>query len=277
MNVFDMLKALLATLATVASVHAAVEDLPPGVPKAISPDGSVDIPLMFTTKAYEDEAFRLLVREASRVAEELKLPEKIPIREVNITDRFISPFGYSRTRGRIGRVTTSKYTYAVVQSNKFSDLTIVAYSKTCSELTERGRWPIARLDTKTAYALATQWLAALSMDVSSMNHNCEAHVALSPFWNGLAKLGQKPQGSFVPIYFVWWSSPQNRLEGGGSVAYVELFLPERMLLQLSVQDQRYIARKALTFTNLGALFPGTGTIFTNHPATPILGRPPDSG
>lgn len=79
---------------------------------------------MFSTKAYEQEAFRVLVREANRVAEELKLPEKLPITESNVTDKFISPFGYSYMRRRIGRIATAQYSYAVVQGNKFSDLTV---------------------------------------------------------------------------------------------------------------------------------------------------------
>ena len=137
--------------------------------------------------------------------------------------------------------------------------------------------PIARLDTKTPYLLATQWLAALSIDVNDLNQNCRVHVALSPFWNGLAKLGQQPVRSFVPIYFIWWTSRQNRGEVADSVAYVKLFLPDKMLLQLSVEDPGYIQRKPLTFSNLGALFPGSATIITNQFTKPVPSRPPAPG
>jgi len=66
-----------------------------------------------------------------------------------------------------------------------------------------------------------------------------------------------------------------------SVADVELFLPTKKLLQLDVDDPKYILRKPLVFTNLASLFPGTGRVtgFTNFPpSAPLHGGPgPDKG
>lgn len=59
------------------------DDLPPGVPSPIGPDGKYTPALMFTTKAYHDEALRLVLQEANRVAAELRLPEKLPITEAD--------------------------------------------------------------------------------------------------------------------------------------------------------------------------------------------------
>jgi hypothetical protein len=63
------------------------EDLPPGVPNPIGPNGKYTPALMFTTKAYHDEAFRLVLQEANRVAAELRLPEKLPITEADLVER----------------------------------------------------------------------------------------------------------------------------------------------------------------------------------------------
>jgi hypothetical protein len=123
------------------------------------------------------------------------------------------------------------------------------------------------MNTNEAYQLAIQWLAAASIDVNGLNRDCKAHVALSPYWNGLSRLGQKPKKNFVPIYYVWWTSPKNDVEGYGGVASVELFPPTKKLLQLSVDDPKYILRKAVVFADLDSLFPGTAPIavFTNFP------------
>lgn len=252
-----------------ASVNA--QELPPGVPRNVSPDGTIDVPLTFTSEAYRNEALRLLVQEANLVAKQLNLAEDLPIMESTLDHFFITPFGDHYAKKRIGNITTEHYWYGMAQGNRFSHLCVANYDKTCFSLQDEGKYPMARLDMKTPYQLATQWLATLSIDVKGLNHDSKPRVALSPFWNGLGRLGQKPKKSFVPIYFVWWKSKSADL---GSAAYVELFLPKRMLIQLNVEDPHYILRKEVTFTNLAALFPGTALITSNSPPKPKIIRPP---
>jgi hypothetical protein len=210
----------------------------------------------------------LLLQEANRVAEELRFPdEDLPITETNVTELRAYPFGFSYFQRSMGGVVcTSNYVYLVGRDNKFCGLDVANYDQTCLRL-EKTSLPIEQMDTNAAYQLATQWLAALSMDVNGLNRDCKAHIALTPFWNGLAKFGQVPGKNFVPIYNVWWTTPENDAAGFGDVAYVELFLPTKKLLQLDVHDPKYILRKPLIFTNLNSLFPGTGriTVFTNEP------------
>jgi hypothetical protein len=110
------------------------------------------------------------------------------------------------------------------------------------------------------------------MDVSGLNKKCKAHIALSPYWNGLTHIGQQVKRHFVPIYFVWWTSPKNDFEKFGDTAFVELFLPDKKLLQLGVRDPNYILRKSVVFTNLASLFPGSApiTIITNFPTNRVV-------
>jgi len=50
------------------------DDLPPGVPRTVSPDGRVlFIEPLFTTRQFHDEVLRLLIDEANKVAGELSL------------------------------------------------------------------------------------------------------------------------------------------------------------------------------------------------------------
>lgn len=237
-------------------------ELPSGVPRMIDTNGNViSINHRFTTPQYQHAAARLLLQEANRVAEELRFPDEVlPITETNVTKLHVAPFGYSYFRKTMGGVVcTSNYVYLVGRGNKFCGLDVADYDQACLKL-KKTSLPLEQMDTNSAYQLAIQWLATTSMDVNGLNRDCKAHVAVSAFWNGLSKLGQVPRNNFVPIYFVWWTSPQNDAEGFGDIAYVELFLPTRKLIQLSVGDAKYILRKPLVFTNLSSLFPGTGRI-----------------
>jgi hypothetical protein len=245
-------------------------ELPPGVPSIVDTNGNVVyVRSSFTTKAFQSEALKLVIQEANQVARELNLPENLPITESNIIGSFVGPFGFTYAYKKVGNITTKAYLYGVEQGNKFSDLTIADYDQTCLRFKLRGQLAIAEMDTNAAYEIATNWLASLSMDVAGLNRDCKAHVALSPYWNGFPHLGGSPGTQFVPIYFVWWTSLDNEMSDAGDKAHVELYAPTKTLLQLSVQDQKYILRKALVFTNLASLFPGVASVHTNYPVKTI--------
>ena len=248
-------------------------ELPPGVPRTVDTNGNVIyMDINFTTPQYRRAAARVIMQEANLVAKELQLPEPLPITETNLTEAVITPFGFNYQRKGIGSVGTKNYAYGVTEANKFSWLSVANYDQTCLDL-KKQTLPIEQMDTNAAYQLATQWLAAVSMDVNGLNRDCKAYVALSPYWNGLTQLGQTPRDNFVPIYFIWWTSPKNDAEKFGDCVDVELFLPTKKLLQLHVRESRYILRKPVVFTNLAELFHGTApiTVFTNFPAG--SGRP----
>lgn len=252
------------------SPYGKPDELPPGVPRNLDPNGNLfHIEPMFTTPAFQEEAFRLVVEEANRVAQELRLPESLPITTSNLTHAFISPFGYAYIWKKIGNVTTSNYCYGVEQGNKFSDLTVAHYDERCLNYREKYQWPITRLDTNTPYHLATQWLAAVHMDVAALNRECDVHVSVSPYWNDV-ELGQVPKEKFTPLYIVWWATRDRTRKPGTGGAEVELFLPDIKLIQMTVNEPKYILRPPLVLTNLAALFPGKAEIITNKPSKLIF-------
>ncbi|MGD0743719.1 MAG: hypothetical protein ABSA45_01055 [Verrucomicrobiota bacterium] len=246
--------------------------LPAGVPRMVDTNGNVVwIDEDFTTRQYQKAAFKQVLQEANQVAKELQLPEKLPITETDLVEAVVTPFGYNYVNKRVGNVTTKKYCYGVSYGNKFSNLVVPNYDQICLSY-ERQPMPIQQINTNAAYRLATRWLKQISMDVNGLNRDCKAHVALSPFWNGLTKLGERPQKQFVPIYYVWWTSLTNDLEGYGSVASVELYAPTKMLLQLTVTEPKYNLRKPLVLTNLNFLFPGTAPVYTLPPPSKTVGE-----
>jgi len=205
--------------------------------------------MQFTTKAYEQEAFKLVLAEANRVARELNLPEKLPITESNLTRVFIVGYGMSLMHPKmIGNVHTKDYGYFVSVGHKLSYVEGAHQDEDCLRWMEEYRWPKPRMDTNGAYQMATQWLAAARIDVAALNRDCRLQIEPELFAN--QSVGN---GKFVPIYFVYWQSARNRAEGYGNVASVKLFAPTKTLMSLRVEESKYIARSPLAFTNLSAL------------------------
>lgn len=218
------------------------------IPDMLTPDGKLTHEAYhFTTKAYQREALRLVIEEANKVAKELQLPEKLPITETNLAGTFMVGYGMSfLPPGMIGNVHTRDYGYFVSVGHKLSFVEGAHQNEDCIKWREQYKWPVNRIDTNHAYQLATQWMMAASMDVKALNRDCQVRVEPDSFWN--APLLKK--GSFVPIYDVFWVSPQNRAEGFGDTAFVCLFAPTKTLISLRVQDSQYILREQLQFTNL---------------------------
>jgi hypothetical protein len=206
--------------------------------------------LRFTTETYEKEAFRLVLQEANKAAQELHLPEKLPIAASDVVEKFIVGYGMSQVTPKIiGNIHTRDYGYFVAIDHKLSFIMRAHQDQECMKWRKDNRLPLRRMNTNVPYQLATQWLAAASMDVKALNRDCSLLVRPNPYWNAALS----GTGTFVPIYDVAWLSPQNRAEGYGCVATVRLFSPSKTLIDLSVYDSKYILRAPLQFTNLPSL------------------------
>jgi hypothetical protein len=245
--------------------------LPPGIPREVDTNGVVVyINHHFTTPAYQKEALKRIIQEANEVANDLNLPEELPITNSNLVEFHVSPFGFAYAYKAIGSVTTKHFSYYVSRDNKFSQLNIADYDQTCLRLVNQGTFPVERINTNEAFRLATNWLTRASIDVAKLNKECLPHVAVSPYWSGLSNLGDKPKKSFIPIYYVWWTYPDDAIKGEGSAAEVELFAPTETILQLGVEDPKYNLRQQIVFTNMATLFPGIALVHTNYPVKTIL-------
>lgn len=140
-----MKASLFALWVGVICFNASAQDLPPGVPRCVNPDGSLSpIQMNFTTQAFQDEARRLVIQEANRVAKELGLPEKLPITNADVVHSFVGPFGFTYDTKKVGNITTANFFYGVEQGYKFSDLTFANYDQTCFGLEDRGKLPISQ-------------------------------------------------------------------------------------------------------------------------------------
>jgi len=231
------------------------------IPQILDSDGKL-IPgrSRFTTLAYQQEAFARVLQEANQVAKDMDLPEKLPIDPTNLTQVFIPEYGFSQLFPKIiGNVHTTNYGYFVSIGHKLSYVEATHQDENCLKWMKQYRWPKDRIDTNSAYQLATQWLTAAHMDVAGLNRDCTLHVELERFVNQDLEKTKK----FVPIYEVYWVSGKNRQDGYGDVASVTLLAPTKTLMSLRVEDQKYILRPAIVFTNLAELLAQT------NPAVPM--------
>ena len=195
--------------------------------------------LTYAPPEYRKEALRLIIQEANRVAQELNLPEELPITESNLVETYITP-PRMVTIG-FGNITTSNYVYYISVGDKFSSLVRTDSNRVRDELKQKYSLPISQMDTNTAYQLATQWLAAASIDVNALNRDCNLTIRA---WTPEGENGK----NFVPLYRVYWTGKEN--ENRGSVAGVELIEPTKTLQQLYVKKSEYILRPSLQITNI---------------------------
>lgn len=235
--------------------------LPPSVPHMIDDAGNVVwVDQQYTTKAYHDEALKLVLKEANLVATQLKLPETLPIRESDLVEAVVTPFGFNYVHQTLGNVTTSNYCYYVSRGSKFCYLSGTRQAEQCYKFQNLYTWPLSRKDTNEALCLAEKFLRDASMDVAAMSNDCEIQVSLD------AEYAHVTPATFVPVYWITWRGKkheQTRLMtpiSNNVVGSVRLFTPAKLLLQLRVEDPRYILRRPLTITNLDVLMPGRAPV-----------------
>ena len=205
------------------------------------------------TEGYRREALGLIIREANQAAQVLQLPEHLPICESNVVESFLSPLRYAQETGAIGTISTTNYCYCVSRSNKLCYILGVHQNTDCARWEQDYLWPVSRVDTNAAYQLATQWLAAVSIDVAGLNRDFSLSIETDNLYV------RPPPGKFVPVYSVAWCKPHeqnpNIVYASGTprwrvIASVRLFLPTKTLIQVRVEDPKYILRPPVTFSNV---------------------------
>ena len=198
----------------------------------------------FTTRAYQEEALRLLLREANDVSKQLNLSEQRPITKSNLIEVFISPPALVA----LGSITTSNYVYYASIGRSLSGFDHRNRAETFNRAKEEFNWPIDRMNTNKAFQIATQIMESAGMDVLSLNRDCSIEIVVSR--------PERAGGThFVPNYWVTWRKP------GKVMANIEFIEPTRSVRQLRVWDNKYILRAPVVFTNLAELLDQT-----NQPA-----------
>lgn len=192
---------------------------------------------LMVTNALVRKSVEIEIREASRIAAELHLPESLPILSSNLTViRLYSPAKYGQTN-IIGSIATTNYSYNFLDDNGLY-------------LQRVGAPPIAKfalhvdkMEATEACRLAERWMRAISINVDKLNRDCRRHVKES------ADQYEGENGSCLPRDWVYWTEGWEKPK---VVASVEVYVPSRALVSLRVRDPKYILRKPLVITNLSS-------------------------
>jgi hypothetical protein len=99
--------------------------------------------------------------------------------------------------------------------------------------------PKSRMNPDAAYNLATQWLAAVSIDLKRLEAAYPHEV--SPLW--------MLEDKFVPYYIVEWVKPFPNSRVRDVAAVVEVLEPERSLEALLIEKPEYMKRGPIIVPN----------------------------
>jgi hypothetical protein len=202
--------------------------------------------MWITSGEYKNAAVKVMVNEVNKIIGQMHLHEQLPIGPSNLTKVQIRPPFASDRLGSFGAVWTQNYVYVANVDNKLNGISKnVEWENRPTYLgllRQRYARPMSELElanTNRIYALATNWLAALSADIKGLERDCT--VQIKP-WD----VGDR----FVPLYEVRWSKPL-RGEAGEfhTAASVQLLDPDESLDDLEVFDPEYLTRPALAVTN----------------------------
>lgn len=200
----------------------------------------------YTTEAYNREALRLVLAEANAVAAQLGLEESLPITERDLTFKHISPYSFTLMWPHgIGAVHTKRYSYGAAKERKLCYVESLNQDKQCFDYKDRLRIPRSQMNTNAAFQLAREWLVRFGADVDRLDRECQLRVELEQLINS-------PRSKTItPVYYVSWVPKEGKERT--SLASVRLFLPDRKLMALRMEDQKYNLRAELRFTNLSSL------------------------
>jgi hypothetical protein len=188
---------------------------------------------LHTTMAYKAAALQLMVGEANFAAKQFNLNVSMPIVISDTNDwEVISPL-----MGVGGMLLTSNYDFAFMRG-RFLHITekdwlkkLSPPAKDLNDLTNR----VSLLDTNGAYQLATQWLARLSVNISSLERKFPPRVEKSETQVVTTNRSGKMETIKVPIpiYLVSWGKAiLPTFSPGMNPAFVRIYGPTKELLNL---------------------------------------------
>ena len=191
----------------------------------------------FTTRAYQEEIVRIMLKEANRVAAKLPLHEHLPITRSNIVESHIGP----PSLVSLGWISTKDYVYVVGWGRKFSGLDQRNMAVAIPAERAKYKWSLSQMDTNRAFQIATQLMSAVDFDVERLNRDCAVEITSSNREGGSA------EQHFFPDYWVIWRKSEK------TVAFIQFLEPTKSIHQLHVYDPTYILREPIRITNLSSL------------------------
>ena len=202
------------------------------------------IAFLHTTSAYQAAALQLMIGEANFAAEQLGIPERLPVQTNRLVIAEVGP----PALGVNGAVGTSNYTFGFDHGHLTSVRKrdwMKRLDPPITNVSELSKLS-SRIDTNGAYQLATQWLNGLSFMVSALNERFVPQIVQVPGGGAAAKTVA------LPMFQVTW---------GEKPPPFDMVNPLRMrllgstleLLELHVRDHKLCGRPPLVVSNQAKL------------------------
>jgi hypothetical protein len=207
----------------------------------------------FTTEQYKTVALETMLKEVNWAAQALHLPEKLPVESSNLTDVILGT-PYEADRGFFSLIRTENYAYSAGPKFKLvgrnrHNAQEGEQEHFIASIRKRYTMPRGQINTNAAYTLATNWLAAISVDLKRLQ--TDYSVEISPLW--VSETGSH----CVPLYTVEWVRPIEHSQRRDVAVTVELLEPERLLERISIEKPEYLDRPPLVVPNRDKLLSDT--------------------
>jgi hypothetical protein len=223
---------------------------------------------LHTTLAYQSAAMQLMVGQANFDAQQLHLPESLPIVvPANTNDWHLA----MPPDGVTGTLATSNYLYRF-NSGKLTSIQVKKQPHSAAQA------QLSLIDTNGAYQLARQWLAALSVDVATLERECPHTVQMAVAVSAAPSepnrehhhLGESPHrlpGSnhvtyaaaprtALPLFRVDWGGGRSQPTAPGRApveASVQILGSTKQCLSLRIFNADLLRAPPLQVTNAAAL------------------------
>jgi len=156
---------------------------------------------MIVALAYKYVAVTLMLAEINFCAGRLHLPAGLPIKEQNLRAEAVFP---PRIIGFAGRLDTDKYSFSFAKSGRLRFITKLDSGRgnqTMREYLEGLAKTPSIINTNEAYRLATNWLAAMDVDLQRLEKEHPPIVKQQTF-TSWAEDGKPSTEILLPIFDV---------------------------------------------------------------------------
>ena len=213
------------------------------------------VAMLHTTAAYQTAVLQLLVGQANYAAKLLDLKESLPITTPSVPNtNGIEVF--SPATGVGGSILTSNYVYSFRRGRLEWIQKIGWANKMNPPLTNTVAWAhqVSLINTNGAYALATQWLSALSIDVRKLEGQYPVHIFQSsvPGINAGQSNFEEAERIPIPLFEISWSQQSPPFNPTAPLR-VKILGTTKELLQLSIRDVAFFTQAPLRVTNVAEL------------------------
>jgi hypothetical protein len=230
------------------------------------------IHMLYTTTAYQNAVLQLFANEANFAAKQFHLNEPLPIVVPSDTKSWrVGPppgtwqisGGTVTSTGIGGEIPASNYVFNF-EGGHLSGIRLKSPSD-YTNLLQATNLP-SLIDTNGAYQLATQWIAALSIDVSELQQKYPLRVMQEPAWERESDGRMVPvsDGRVWPLFHIGSCDYMKKYRNGRNsdrllrpsrfdTFYIQIVGTTKELIELKIGDGSFFKSPSLRVTNTAEL------------------------